>query len=241
MKIGDIFPDFETHRAAGFAGLSIDRPAVMIAMTPRTGSTHLCAALAQAGDVGDPVECFSPRGGIEYVMRGASMSFAGYIARLAASPGEAFLFKTCWYDFAPLAGGWRQLFPQLKIIYLDRKDIIAQALSFHIAKVTDHWHSPHSAPRANASYECAAIRANMAALDAEKRAWRGFFTAEGLAPATLWYETVSADLPAALSFIAAQTGLALDPHRHQSPYRRLADERSAAWLDRARREILNLG
>jgi len=240
VQIADIFPDFETYRAAGFAGLSIDRPVVMIAMTPRTGSTHLCAALARAGAVGDPVECFSPRGGIGYVTKGAAMGLADYIARLAASPGEAFLFKTCWYDFAPLAGGWRQLFPQLTIIYLDRRDIIAQALSFHIAKVTDHWHAPDGAPKAAPHYDIAAIRANIEALLAEKRAWRAFFAREALDPPRLLYEDLAADLPSALRFIATHTGLTLDPHHHQTPYRRLADDRSAAWLDRARREILNL-
>jgi len=240
VQIADCFPDFESHRAAGFRGLSIDRKVVMIAMTPRTGSTHLCAALAQAGALGDPVECFSPRGGIGYVTKGVAMGFADYIARLAASPGEAFLFKTCWYDFAPLAAGWRQLFPDLTIIYLDRRDIIAQALSFHIAKVTDHWHSPHSAPKATPHYDLAAIRANIDVLLAEKRAWRDFFARESLDPPRLWYEDLAADLPSALRFVAAHASLALDPERHETPYQRLADDRSAAWLDRARREILRL-
>jgi LPS sulfotransferase NodH len=240
VQIADIFPDFEDLRDSGFAGLTLDRPVIMIAMTPRTGSTYLCAALAQAGHLGEPGECFSPRGGIQSITRGAAMSFAGYIATLAASPGDAFLFKTCWYDFAPLAAGWRQLFPQLTILYLDRQDIIAQAISFHLAKATGRWHTPDAAASTDPAYDEAAIRANMQALLTEKRAWQSFFTAEALSPPTLWYETLSRDPHATLARIATLTGLTLDPSRHRTPYQRLADARSADWLARARRDILRL-
>jgi len=240
VQIADIFPDFEGLRQAGFAGVALDRPVIMIAMTPRTGSTHLCAALAQAGRLGEPGECFSPRGGIQSVTRGAAMGFAGYIATLAASPGDAFLFKTCWYDFAPLAAGFRQLFPRLTILYLDRQDIIAQAISFHLAKATGRWHTPDGPPVPPPAYDEAAIRDNMNALLAEKRAWQSFFATEALRPPTIWYEALSRDLPATLAHIATLTGLTLDPHRHQTPYRRLADDASAMWLARARRDILRL-
>jgi LPS sulfotransferase NodH len=240
VLIADMSPDFEALRAGGFAGVAINRPVVMLAMTPRTGSTHLCAALAQAGRLGDPGECFSPRGGIAYVTRGEAMGFADYMGRLAASPGDAFLFKTCWYDFAPLAPFRRQLFQQLSIIYLDRRDIIAQALSFQIADETGHWHSTHAPATAEARYDLPQIRARMAALAREKRAWLGYFDAENLAPPTIWYEQLAADLPGTIATIAAHTGLALQATDHETPYRRLADARSAAWLDRARRDILQL-
>jgi len=43
-KLGD-FPDFYDLQARGFAGVKCDKPGLMIAMTARTGSSHLCAAL----------------------------------------------------------------------------------------------------------------------------------------------------------------------------------------------------
>jgi hypothetical protein len=112
-SIFDVFPRLRQLAESRFAGVSCAKLAIMIAMTARTGSTHLCAALQAAGEAGRPAEIFNPRGvaGVERQRRGVTL-FAGYMRSFAAEPSPVFIFKTNWQDFTPFARDWHTLFPQ---------------------------------------------------------------------------------------------------------------------------------
>lgn len=112
----------------------------MIAFTPRTGSTHLCAVLHQAGQQAEPNKVFSPRGsaGQERNRRGVR-SFSDYIATFAAKPDVTFIFKTCWLDVASLASALTRIFPDLRLVYLLRRNDATQAVSAFRAELTGKW------------------------------------------------------------------------------------------------------
>ena len=103
MGLDGVFPDFAALLAQGFAGVTCPKPAIMIAMTPRTGSTYLCAALQQAGQSTEPNEVFNPRGPAQHERdRRRAADFAGYLASFARDPDPAFIFKLGGYDALPL-------------------------------------------------------------------------------------------------------------------------------------------
>ncbi len=245
MSLAAAFPDFAGLAAAGFPGVACPKPAIMMAMTARTGSTHLCALLARAADVGAPAELFNPRGvlGAEAGRRGVS-SFAGYIESIAREPSETLLFKTSWQDFAPLAPHAGALFPNLRVVYLDRKDIIAQAVSLYRAVNSGLWHrrqgdtAPAPPPPA---FDAARIEWWMEQLSAEKRAWEAFFEQAGLAPARLTYESFARDPASGVRAFAAAAGLVLRPGWEDAPgFERLADETSRDWIGRMRRHVFKM-
>jgi LPS sulfotransferase NodH len=246
-NIFEIFPDLRQLADNRFAGVSCAKPTIMIAMTARTGSTHLCAALQAAGDVGRPGEIFNPRGvaAVERERRGVEL-FADYMRSFAAEPSPVFIFKTSWQDFAPFAQDWRALFPNLRVVYLDRKNLTAQAVSLYRAQISGTWHQPAALARTQAGdlqhrFDLARICALMQELTNEKCAWEQFFGAEGLTPARLFYENFHNDVTQALRFLAQEMGLGL---RADIPpgvgFDKLADALNHDWVERVQRHVLRM-
>ncbi|GLR66730.1 hypothetical protein GCM10010909_14100 [Acidocella aquatica] len=246
-SIFEVFPDLRQLADNRFAGVSCAKPTIMLAMTARTGSTHLCAALEEAGDVGRPGEIFNPRGvaAMERQRRGVEL-FADYMHSFATGPSPVFIFKTSWQDFAPFAQDWRTLFPNLRVAYLDRKNLAAQAVSLYRAQVSGNWHQPAGQAHAQAqdprqNFDLQRICTLMQELTDEKRAWEQFFHAESLTPARLFYENFHNDITQALRFLAAEMGLGL---RADIPpgvgLRKLADSTNRDWTERVQRHVLQM-
>jgi LPS sulfotransferase NodH len=203
--------------------------------------------LQAAGDVGCPTESFNPRGFIpEEKARRQVESFADYIRSLNDQPGQAFVFKTCWHDWAPVADGLKLLFPRLQLVYLDRRDVIAQAVSLFRAEITNHWarRPGEKLPQAEAlddKFNLQRIEHIIENLVSEKTQWELYFKAQGRTPARLFYESFVHDTGHALRFFAQHTGLALKPEiAPDAGYEKLADRLSDAWVDRMRRHVLQM-
>lgn len=249
MGLEHIFPDFAQARATGFAGLSCPKPTLMIAITPRTGSTFLCTALHEAGLGFEPNEIFNPRGPVQQECAQRRVNdFTSYIASIAASPVPCFAFKTSWHDAAPLAPCLTSLFPQLHVLYLDRRNIAAQAVSHWRAEVTDIWHvRPGTAPpkpdlQALAQqFDITRIARIIQNLEREKQGWEGWFAAQGITPLRLEYRQLETDMRAAVRRIASALNLALHPDRVTGKRtERLADALNAAWVERVQKHLFNL-
>jgi len=242
------FPDFAALHASGFAGVACEKPAVMIAMTPRTGSTHLCAALGQTEGVAPPTEIFNPRSWVlhaEMARRGVGL-FADYVRSFNADSGPCFFFKTSWQDFSPVAAFHRQIFPNLSVVYLDRKDVIAQAVSLYRAAETGTWHVPRgqklTAPAGELGHlNFSQLEKWLETIEAEKRGWKRFFAAEGITPMPLFYEDFAADVTKAIAAISDFLGVVLN--RDIGPevgFQKLGDVASEAWVTRARLHVLRM-
>jgi LPS sulfotransferase NodH len=232
VQIFEIFPEL---RAPGFTVPVCGKPAVMVAMTARSGSSHLCKVLAAAGDFGQPNEIFNPRGNVqdECVRLGVSR-FDDYLNALTAKPAGHFLFKTCWQDFAPFAAVWRQIFPDLTVVYLERKNIAAQAISLYKAKTTNLWHKQHGEAHKKpppVPYNYTKIKEAEQEIIIERQAWADFFRREGLTPPRLLYEDFETDITKALDLFEGLLGV---PLRRDLPANvgliKLADEESKALL-----------
>lgn len=253
MGLENVFPDFAALRAQNFAGVSCPKPAIMIAITPRTGSTHLCRAMRQAGHSVEPGEIFNARGneifplgpvGMECARRHVT-SFAGYFASFARDPDPAFIFKTGWHDAAPLASAIPRLFPSLRVIYLERKNIAAQAVSQFRAEISGTWHlqpgeqaPPFDPARAfDLAHICAIVRH----IEAEKQAWESWFSRHGITPLRLEYRDIETSINAVLRRIGTEMGLPLHTNLPQNAgMKKLADDISADWTERVQKHLYNM-
>jgi trehalose 2-sulfotransferase len=253
LKLEEIFPDFAALRANDFNGIACNAPAIMIAITPRTGSTHLCRALHLAGQRAEPNEIFNARGneayphgpvGMECARRGVSL-FADYIASFARGPDPVFIFKTGWFDAAPLAPVLTSLFPALRVIYLDRRNIAAQAVSEFRAAISGTWHlrPGEAAPPFDPAgkFNLAQILSIIDRLEREKQSWESWFAAQKITPLRLDYRQIDSDINAVLRLIATDMNL---PLRTGLPpgtgMKKLGDEVSAEWTEKVQKHIFNL-
>jgi LPS sulfotransferase NodH len=218
----------------------------MIAITPRTGSTYLCTALHQAGHSNEPNEILNPDGPAqqESARRGTA-SFADYIASFARDPDPAFIFKTGWYNARPLAPVLTRLFPVLRVIYLDRSNIAAQAVSQFRAQLSGTWHARPGQPRrdfdAQGKFDLARICAIIQTMEQEKRDWEGWFTTNNITPLRLDYRQLDTNMGEVVRQIAGAMHLPLRPEAVAGGgVLKLADGLSADWTERVQRHLYNL-
>lgn len=246
MALEDVFPDFAAARAQSFAGISCAKPTIMIAMTARTGSTYLCTSLHQAGQSTEPTEIFNPRGPAQLERdRRHTADFASYLASLAAGPDATFIFKSSWLDIIPFAPALTRVFPQLRVIYLDRKNIAAQAVSQFRAELSGIWHRrPGQAAQTfdpSGKFDLARISAIMANMEREKQNWEGWFAAHHITPLRLEYRLIESDVKEALRRIASTMNLPLHPeHVTSAGMLKLADAASAEWTEHVQKHLFNM-
>lgn len=246
MGLEGVFPDYAAFAVQGFSGLSCPKPTIMIAFTPRTGSTHLCAVLHRAGQSREPNEIFNPRGTAgQESQRRQAVSFRDYMASFVMDPDDAFIFKTCWQDVAPLAGALRRLFSDLRVVYLSRRNDAAQAVSAFKAELTGKWHrrpgDPPPPPVHEGQFSLERLLAIHAAQEKERRSWAGWFAAQGIAPLRLVYEDFETDVSAALRILVPALDLKLGTELLVGAgLEKLADRLSKDWTQRLQQRLLNL-
>jgi trehalose 2-sulfotransferase len=159
------------------SGELFDRPTcpvrnkIFICATGRTGSWLLCRAMIHHG-IGIPHEYFNaihirllgPRFGIHALADGRQLGFdsvarRAYLAELMhrRTINGIFAAKIHWGQYASYLDNPEgvEMLQRAHFIHLYREDLLAQALSFHVAKETGRWGvddtvttPPASAPRA---------------------------------------------------------------------------------------------
>jgi LPS sulfotransferase NodH len=137
------------------------------------------------------------------------------------------------------------MFPNLRVVYIERRDIAAQAVSLFRAQQRNFWHrrpgQAASAPAVEEHFDLPRLRVIMAELQAEKRSWEAWFTAQGISPLRLRYEDFETDVNAALRVLAAALGLPLrtnpPPHRRAGETGRLHQPGLGAAL---RKHLFNM-
>ena len=239
-SIFDLFPELREIQDDQLASCRCEKPTLMIAMTPRTGSTHLCASLGRAADIDSPAELFNPRGVAQHEKkrRGVSL-FSEYIKSVSEDRGRYLSFKISWLDFKPLVGMYKEIFPNIKIMYLNRLDIVAQAVSLVLATSSGRWHESTDGgviigPGDNQSqpnFDLVRICDAITYLENEKNNWEYFFFSEFMNPARINYESFSDDVNTAIRFI--QQHLELSFVREIDPgtgFRKLSGKLNDDWI-----------
>lgn len=234
----------------------------LICATPRSGSTLLCGLMASTKVAGQPESYFrqpdeqmwADRLGIVRSSEG-DFEFSEFIqAALAAGRTEngVFAARIMWGTMDYLvdrlgtvypahAGGDLDLmnlaFGFTRFIYLQRDDVLAQAVSWERAEQTNVWHQadreeskqPEQEPNFDFNQICKWVQT----IEKHNSAWRAWFASVGVQPHMVRYEDLDADPVGKVCEILDFLGLTLPPgHQIRSHHRRLSDEMNARWIDR---------
>jgi LPS sulfotransferase NodH len=196
-------------------------PAVsyMVASTPRCGSTLFAFLCQQTHSLGFPAEYYAS---INAEIMGQRLqakntgldAYSKAIMHVRTSSNGVFGFKLHYDQLAMCGfnkqGTLKELFPNLKVIFLHRQDILGQAISYHIAASTNKWvdiEGYQMAAAAQCQYSGPAIAAARQLLLDQYAGWRNFLEKEKLPVLELNYEDLLQDIPSAFSSIAKFLGV----------------------------------
>ncbi|GII00051.1 Stf0 family sulfotransferase [Planobispora takensis] len=224
----------------------------IVAATPRTGSSLLCDGLFGTGVAGRPGEVFAPlfrpvwR---EHLGLFGHPSFEDYLraaVRYGTTDNGVYGMKIQWMHVSALAGEAGQegppagvlerLFPGSRFVNIVRRDRRAQALSWYRAGKTREWcrwAGEAPPPTSGLTLDAAAVRSIEDTIAGHQAAWERYFTAEGIEPLTVEYESLVRDYRGEIERV--MTFLGLDAGRARTlPAPRLtrqADELTLRWRE----------
>jgi LPS sulfotransferase NodH len=221
----------------------------LICSTPRSGSWLLSTGLASTGAAGRPAEYFSPLYVKAYLERiGSTGDFSRRSAYMRflqdhrTSPNGVFGMKM---HFGHLARVFERDERQRaflrkfdRLIYLTRRDKLAQAVSFWKAFATSVYRAEAGdsteAPPQQASYSFPGIAERLRAIAEQERDWSARLSAFPEKTYALYYEDLAADYVGAVEQVLTALGLpdaisALDPRPEPIAQR---DETSRRWEQR---------
>jgi trehalose 2-sulfotransferase len=135
----------------------------------------------------------------------------------------------------------RRHFPDLRYIYLVRRNAVARAISHYRAKKTDRWQlDSQSASDAGGEgepdFDFDAIESFVRLAEAEDANWQQFFRQHDIRPLELSYEELVLDLEGTVRRILMFLGITAENINVARPnLRQQADRRSKEWEARYRR------
>lgn len=233
---------FDFPRRAGSPSLTY-----LVATVPRTGSTWFTHLLWETGCLGAPLEYlnFEPSGPYYFAARSASVQTALWKSVLSrrTSPNGTFGLKCFPNQLESLRQDNSQLLsevmstlvpdvPRPKVVYLERADRTAHAISYARASLSGVWRSEQEGEQETAvAYSEKAIRRAQEALDLQIAAWEQMFSALRIEPLRISYEAIQADPAGAVLEIAEFLNVELDRRSRMivPAVRKQADEDASAW------------
>jgi len=210
-----------------------------ICTTPRSGSNFLCDLLTSTEVLGRPTEYFNgvacrrfedptypddPREQIRRVLTTGATANGVYALKL-------FPFQ---HDNIAKHVSWTNELPNLNFVYLERRDLLGQAISLARALQTRSWKSSHSAT-AEPTYSSAGIRRCVSLLVTASARWAVYFARNGIEPVHLVYEDVVERPQTAVDQIATLINLRGEPaviRNDQVDLKKQRDTMSEEWRAR---------
>lgn len=233
----------------------------VVCTSPRCGSTLLTEALAGTRVAGQPDEFFDVHEDLEAMIRkrfdaenAAIEEYLTRILREAKTPNGVFGWKAHWHQFehfwrrllgVPLddpivsRGVFARVFPNLRYIWLRRRDRLRQAVSYTRAIQTDVWRSyvdRPDQPKAAVAFDKASVDKRLDEIDRMEASWERFFQRNGIEPYVVWYEDFVADYQNTLHGVLRHLEVRLPPGFAFPPPRlqKQADEGTERWIEQYR-------
>lgn len=165
-----------------------------ICTSGRTGSNWLCFLLSSTGQLGNPREYFNCEARRQFDDPNYPAEPAEQFRRIltmVATPNRVYGLKVFppQHDAISPTCAWTRLLPNLKFIWLQRRDILGQALSAARAIQTGQFRSTVPA-NALPTYDANLIKERLVAAVKEQARWSLFFARTGIVPLPIYYEDV---------------------------------------------------
>jgi trehalose 2-sulfotransferase len=176
-----------------FEGAPDPHRSYFICAVPRSGSSLLCDVLAQTELAGAPTEFFDPNQMTAFRRIWGLETFDQYLEALHArktSPNGVFGCKVLLGQMLQAFGrdDPRDAFPDLRFVYVTRRDQLRQAVSFARATQTEEWASDHPSRGVSPVFDRDQIDAMLTWIENDEAAWERWFAERGISPLRVEYE-----------------------------------------------------
>jgi LPS sulfotransferase NodH len=220
----------------------------LIACTSRTGSSLLQVSLERYGL--NAQEYFNPEGpprrAAESGEAHSLSEYADYLARTAVSNGwfiakgalNSIFYLYFLNEVPEHTTDW-------KFIFLRRRNVVRQAISMEIAKVTNQWtaNMRAQAPIAAADYSFDAIAKNIESVFQQNDRWERAFGLLNIEPHRVFYEDLCEDLTRETESVAQYLGIDISVFSQAKEYvpwlQPQSTEINLEWERRFRRDLSN--
>jgi len=228
------------------------RLSYLICTTPRSGSNFLCEVLSSTGVAGRPDEYFwnPPAGHAKWGVPEWS-AYVEQIRRAGTTPNGIFGIKLMWSYFGEVVGRLVTLpeapegsppeileavFPQMRYVWLTRRDKVRQAISWFRAVRTERWRSMETGVMNDeaVAFDFEPIDGLTKLAAADDQSWQAFFAQYGIEPLTIVYEEWEHDPLRACRQILDLLGVSA-PERDAPPawrHQRQSDGLTEEWVRR---------
>lgn len=237
---------------------ALDRPyagtpanTILIATTPLCGGAVIAQAMAATGNLGVPFEYANPANAAEWARRLETTTPETTLAEIMArrtTPNGVFAIQVQFEHGVVFETTERLLsqLPGLKVVHVRRADVLRQAVSFAVAKQTGIWASDDQGSGDTAAYDPGLIDHCLNDIAVQNALWTSAFSALGIEPLEVTYETAAKGLARTIRDIAEFCGVSSADFSQTAPAMPPAapDDRMENWIARyaddrmARRAIL---
>ncbi len=171
---------------------------IVIAFTNRSGSNLLAESLAASGLINRAEELFDSQRLIEICETRGIQDLPGYLAHLRTELGPRFAVKLSWDQLFFL---WRvgvipNYWPRVRFIWIERQDLLAQAMSYLVAERTGCWSGPYPEKhlkRVLAELTPEDLIARLETITFAQGQFNNLFTLYGIKPVRVIYEQLAQD------------------------------------------------
>jgi LPS sulfotransferase NodH len=213
----------------------------VVATTRRSGSTYFCHSLWQTGLLGAPMEYFS----LQHVMLDLGARLKAYnpydylnaIIAHRTSPNGVFGIKLMPDHMAQMRA-LSIVVRSPNMIYLQRRDVVAQAVSYVKAMQTRKWNTMYPDTNHKPVYKYEAIQRAINMIKAEGKFWDDWFNHCGVIPTHVYYEDFVSQPNRVLKDLLDRFGIVEDDSKRiQMPkIEKQSDEINKQWIIRFREE-----
>jgi LPS sulfotransferase NodH len=245
----------------------------LICCSERTGSTFLGDALIGTGIAGHPrsyfnrVAHFNPR--IQRILGNAKDddNYLDKVIVAATTPNGVFGAKVHWEHFLNLVAKTERIFqanegvvpasvperlaaffPDLRYIWLVRRNAVARAISHYRVKKTNRWQldsrwlADDVGGEGEPGFDFDEIDAFVRLGEVEDARWRHYFQEQNIVPLELFYEEMIQDIEGTVRRVLGFLGVPAEKLDLPPPtLRKQADDRSREWEARYRRICAEAG
>jgi LPS sulfotransferase NodH len=147
------------------------------------------------------------------------------------------------FEFATRQGDFLDQFPAIRFVWIFRRDLLGQAISFALAKQTKRFRSYESQTPSQPAYDHQQIEALMGRIAEEDAVWRSYFAKAGIEPFRLCYEDFASDPMPHLKSIGEMVGVSIRKGLPATAARMKVqrDETNERWRERFLHETRRVG
>lgn len=232
----------DEERRATVAAMADPQPRYLIAMTPRSGSSHLCDVLKNTKTMGRPGEMLSQLFIPNILKRAPGATpdeYLSQVMRVVRTRNGVSGIKASWFQFNDFRAAMQDesVFQSYRYIHLTRRDLAAQAVSLYCATASNVFHTniEHTESEREKlqalQYDFLKIKEWHEHILAQEQGWRLFFAQHNIFPLSINYEEIEDDVTAVVRRMARYLDMprAGESASSESIFRKIGNRRNIEW------------